>query len=77
MSDVEQWELHNQDPASSSPSYGVTTDERLDAIERKLDDVLGIATRVETLVLSGVNQIKPLMDDLMKSPILKMFGVKK
>lgn len=49
---------------------------RLNVIERKLDDVLDKTNKVETIAMKVAEQVKPILDDLMKSPFLKMLGVK-
>lgn len=49
---------------------------QLDRIERKLDSVLDISRKVEEMVTKVADQVKPVLDDLMKSPLLKMLGVK-
>lgn len=48
----------------------------LQRIEAKLDAVLAISVRVEEMAQKVTDQIKPVLDDLMKSPLLKMLGVK-
>lgn len=45
-------------------------------LEAKLDAVLAISVRVEEMATKVAGQIKPVLDDLMKSPLLKMLGVK-
>lgn len=52
------------------------TPEDAKRIEEKLDRILAISERVETLAVTVAGQVKPVLDDLMKSPILKMLGVK-
>lgn len=52
------------------------TPEDLQRIEGKLDAVLAISARVESVVSVVASQVKPVLDDLMKSPLLKMLGVK-
>lgn len=47
-----------------------------DRIEQKLDAVLAISQQVQTIVENVSAQVKPVLDDLMKSPLLKMLGVK-
>ena len=49
---------------------------RLNSMERKIDAVLAISERVEKLATTVASQVKPVLDDLMKSPLLKMLGVK-
>ncbi len=55
----------------------MSTEDRLTALEEKTDQILGILNRVETIVTTVAGQVKPVIDDLMKSPLLKMLGVKK
>lgn len=50
---------------------------RLTTMENKIDRVLTIAENVEKMVTTAVEQVKPVIDDLMKSPLLKVLGVKK
>jgi hypothetical protein len=50
---------------------------RLHTIEKKVDDVLDKSGKVETIAQKVAEQVKPVLDDLMKSPILKMLGVNK
>lgn len=49
---------------------------RVEAIEVKLDAILAISVRVEAMAQKVADQVKPVLDDLMKSPLLKMLGVK-
>lgn len=55
----------------------MTTPERTDlSMEEKMDKILAITERVETVINTVADQVKPVLDDLMKSPLLKMLGVK-
>lgn len=45
-------------------------------LEDKMDAILAISVRVETVIGKVADQVKPVLDDLMKSPLLKMLGVK-
>lgn len=55
---------------------GRSTRDILRDVEGKLDKVLAISERVESIATSVADQVKPVLDDLMKSPLLKMLGVK-
>lgn len=50
--------------------------EDFERFEKKLDAVLAISQQVQTIVVKVSDQVKPVLDDLMKSPLLKMLGVK-
>lgn len=50
--------------------------ERIEAIEADIAKILAITERVEAMAQKVADQIKPVLDDLMKSPLLKMLGVK-
>lgn len=50
---------------------------RLNTLEKKVDQVIEISERVEKLAVTVAGHVKPVLDDLMKSPLLKMLGVKK
>lgn len=50
---------------------------RLNSIEKKVDDVLDKSGKVETIAQKVAEQVKPTLDALMNSPIIKMLGVKK
>lgn len=52
------------------------TPEDFRRMEEKIDAVLAISERVEKLATAVASQVKPVLDDLMKSPLLKMLGVK-
>lgn len=51
--------------------------DRMERIEEKIDRILEMSEKVERLVSTVADQVKPVLDDLMKSPLLKMLGVKK
>lgn len=48
-----------------------------DRIERKLDEVLSKMSKVEEMIADVVTQVKPTLDELMNSSLIKMLGIKK
>lgn len=48
-----------------------------DRIERKLDEVLDKMSNVEKLTADVIEQVKPTLDELMNSSLIKMLGIKK
>lgn len=54
-----------------------TTDMRLAAMEAKMDQILDIMENIQTNIGKAIDQVKPTLDELMKSPIVKMFGLNK
>jgi hypothetical protein len=64
-----------------SDTNPVSTDEltrqQNDRIERKLDEVLEKMAKVEVMVATVVEQVKPTLDELMNSSFVKMLGIKK
>ncbi len=62
-------------------NYPVSADEltrqQNDRIERKLDEVLEKMAKVEGMVVTVMEQVKPTLDELMNSSLVKMLGIKK
>lgn len=50
-------------------------EDRLDALDAKLDAIIESQSKVETLVTTILAEVKPTLDALMKSPMLKMLGI--
>jgi tetrahydromethanopterin S-methyltransferase subunit B len=48
-----------------------------DRIERKLDEVLEKMKSVEKVTMDVMEQVKPTLDELMNSSLIKMLGIKK
>lgn len=63
---------------SSDPDYIAPTEATPTplTLEEKMDKILAITERVEGVINTVADQVKPVLDDLMKSPLLKMLGVK-
>jgi len=68
MSETDEWSDKTAIEAAKSQA---------DRIERKLDDVLERMNKVENMVATVLEQVKPTLDELMNSSFIKMLGIKK
>lgn len=53
-----------------------TTDERLEDVELALDAVIDRIDNALNLIEKVIGEVKPTIDKLMQSPIIKMMGIK-
>jgi len=55
----------------------ISSETQSDRIERKLDEVLEKMAKVEDMTAKVIEEVKPTIDELMNSQLVKMLGMGK
>lgn len=59
------------------PDEKPSTDERLDRVEKRLDEILEIMGRTQVIVEKVAAEVMPTLQAALDSPMLKMLGMRK
>lgn len=74
--ETEALESHESSPSTEAP-YPDDIESRLTRLESKVDKIMDLIAKADSTISKIAEQVMPTIEDLMKSPLLKMLGMKK